>query len=444
MQIVRRETAILLLGDLTILASSLIFALFVRRFEWPSFDIILDNIVPFIPLFFLSLFVFYIAGLYEKQTIVVKRTMGERIFWTQFGNSLIAAVVFFILPLSIAPKTILLLYLFISVFLVSVWRLWVFPKTFVFPREQGVLIAHGSASLELRNEVNSNNRYRIMFADHLDPTMMTADELSKRIRQEVESGARVLVMDSNNEQVRKATPLLYNVMLQGVPVLQFSSLYEDIFDRVPLEHIDHAWLLENIPHTHVVYDFFKRVFDIVLALLGLIVAIPFVALASLVLLFDGGAPFIFPERVGKNGETIRLVKLRTMLFFDNGDPEKQKQNRVTTCGKFLRKTRIDELPQLWNILKGELSFIGPRPELPKLAEVYERAIPYYHVRHLITPGLSGWAQIKDYNAPRGQADIEKTSRKLSYDLLYLKQRSFGFDLAIALKTIRALLSFSGT
>lgn len=110
---------------------------------------------------------------------------------------------------------------------------------------------------------------------------------------------------------------------------------------------------------------------------------------------------------------------------------------------FLRKSRIDELPQLWNVFIGELSFIGPRPELPKIVSIYEEEIPYYAVRHLITPGLSGWAQIRDMDAPKGAADVERTARKLSYDLYYLKHRSFVLDLVIALKTLRALLSFSG-
>ena len=139
-----------------------------------------------------------------------------------------------------------------------------------------------------------------------------------------------------------------------------------------------------------------------------------------------------------------LVKLRTMLFYDAGDPEKQKMNRIIPFGKFLRVSRIDELPQLWNVLRGELSFVGPRPEFPKIAAVYEKEIPYYHARHVVPPGLSGWAQIKDYDAPKGPADVKRTRRKLSYDLYYVKHRSFALDIAIALKTIRALVSFSGT
>jgi lipopolysaccharide/colanic/teichoic acid biosynthesis glycosyltransferase len=189
----------------------------------------------------------------------------------------------------------------------------------------------------------------------------------------------------------------------------------------------------------------KRVFDVSLALALLVVAVPLTCIAAAALFIEGGTPFIRPERIGRGGKSIRLLKLRSMLIGDDrGDPELQKKNRVTRLGKLLRKTRVDELPQLWNVLIGELSFIGPRPEFPKIAEVYEREVPQYHMRHLIAPGLSGWAQIHDYDAPRGPADVVRTRRKVSYDLYYLKHRSFGLDLAIAIKTVRALLSFSGT
>lgn len=139
-----------------------------------------------------------------------------------------------------------------------------------------------------------------------------------------------------------------------------------------------------------------------------------------------------------------ILKLRTMLLDDRGDPELRARNRVTRLGALLRKSRIDELPQLINVLRGDLSFIGPRPELPSLVAEYQREIPYYGVRHMVTPGLSGWAQLYHTDAPRGGADVPRTRIKLSYDLYYLKHRSFGLDLAVALKTIRALLSFSGT
>jgi lipopolysaccharide/colanic/teichoic acid biosynthesis glycosyltransferase len=233
------------------------------------------------------------------------------------------------------------------------------------------------------------------------------------------------------------------MMAQGITFLEFSSLYEEIFDRVPLQYLDASRLIDTLPKHHLLYDVAKRLFDLVLALAATTVAVPFILVGVLLLALQGGEPFVLNERIGKGGRIFHIVKMRTMLFNDHGDPALQQKNRVTLLGQFLRRTRVDELPQLWNVLKGEVSFIGPRPELPKIAEVYNREIPQYQLRHLIAPGLSGWAQIHDADVPKGPADVVRTKRKLSFDLYYLKRRSFGLDLAIAFKTVRTLLSFSG-
>jgi lipopolysaccharide/colanic/teichoic acid biosynthesis glycosyltransferase len=118
-------------------------------------------------------------------------------------------------------------------------------------------------------------------------------------------------------------------------------------------------------------------------------------------------------------------------------------NKITKVGAFLRKSRLDEIPQLWSIWRGDLSLVGPRPELPALAQIYEKEVPYYNVRHLIQPGLSGWAQLYHENHPHQGANVEETKNKLSYDLYYVKNRSLILDLEIALKTIKALLSRTG-
>ena len=134
---------------------------------------------------------------------------------------------------------------------------------------------------------------------------------------------------------------------------------------------------------------------------------------------------------------IKMIKYRSMSI--------TQKEKITRVGGFLRRSRIDELPQLWNVLRGDLSLIGPRPELPHLVSEYAQTIPFYNLRHLITPGLSGWAQINDYDVPRrAQVEVEKTITKLSYDLFYIKNRSIVLDLNIALKTIRTLISRSGT
>jgi lipopolysaccharide/colanic/teichoic acid biosynthesis glycosyltransferase len=133
-----------------------------------------------------------------------------------------------------------------------------------------------------------------------------------------------------------------------------------------------------------------------------------------------------------------------MTGSDEGEDVLQSKHEVTKVGRFLRKTRLDELPQLWSVVRGDQSLIGPRPELPELVKHYAERIPYYNTRHLIKPGLSGWAQIHDYDVPRKGADVERTKRKLSYDLYYVKNRSLLLDVHVALKTIKALVSRSGT
>lgn len=441
----RRETAILLLGDFFMLAASLWAALTVRNLALPSGGYFLGNFLPFLPVFALSLVVFYIAGLYEKQTRPIRSVMGVRILGAQAATVAIAAILFFALPLSIAPKTILVLYLVVSVVAESLWRFHRMNLEMEDGnRVQALLVGTGAAVLELYDEVRGNDRYLIRFIDRVETAGSTEGMVLKAIEGGIRAGARIIVIDTSDASVMRDMSKYAEPKEDGIIIKDFASLYEEIFDRVSLDHLDSSQILAAASKQHALYDGAKRLFDIVLALFGAVIAIPFVCFAAAALSLDGGMPFFNHARIGKNGHPFSLLKLRSMLLNDHGDPELQKKNRVTALGRVLRKSRIDELPQLWNVLVGDLSFIGPRPELPKIAEVYEQEIPQYWMRHLITPGLSGWAQIHDYDAPRGSADVARTRRKLSFDLYYLKHRSFALDIAIAVKTLRTLFAFSGT
>ncbi len=441
----RRETIILLIGDFFILVASLWVALLIRNLAIPAPRYFEANFVPFLPMFLLSLVVFYVAGLYEKQTRPIRSAMGIRIFGAQAATVAIAAILFFIFPLSIAPKTILVLYLLVSVLAESLWRFYRMTREMnEYNRVPALLVGSGPSVLELYEEVQGNDRYMIRFGSFVDVHGLTVEEVRTAMAKGIDAGAHLLVADTINSTTIQEALSVSNRTTQDIAIVEFASLYEEIFDRVPLEHLDVAQLLESLPEHRSLYDAAKRLFDIALALIGAFIALPFVVVAAVLLFINGGTPFIFNERIGRGEHIFRIVKLRSMLLNDHGDPELQKKNHVTAIGRILRKTRIDELPQLWNVLVGDLSFIGPRPELPNLVEVYEHEIPQYRMRHVVTPGLSGWAQIHDYDAPRGGADVVRTRRKLSFDLYYLKHRSFGLDLAIALKTLRALLSFSGT
>lgn len=441
----RRETTVLLIVDFLILVASLWVALLIRNLTLPSLSYFEANAVPFFPMFLISLGVFYIAGLYEKQTRPIRRVMGIRIAGAQAATVAIAAVLFFIFPLSIAPKTILILYLVVSVIAESVWRFYRMNREMEESnRVPALLVGSGPAVLELYDEVNGNDRYLIRFVRCVEASTLVPGGVGKAILEHIQGGVRIVVIDTPHMATVRDLSAFHDFMKDGVIFRELASLYEEIFDRIPINHFDASQLLESLPKHHALYDTAKRLFDIVLVIAGTIIAIPFIGIVALLLLMSGGTPFIFSERIGKNGRIFRLVKLRSMLRNDHGDPELQKKNRVTPLGRILRKTRLDELPQLWNVFLGDLSFIGPRPELPNIAEVYKREIPEYWMRHLIAPGLSGWAQIHDADAPRGPADVARTRRKVSFDLYYLKHRSFGLDIAIALKTLRALLSFSGT
>jgi lipopolysaccharide/colanic/teichoic acid biosynthesis glycosyltransferase len=443
MAFVRREALLLLGGDIVLLCLSLWLALAVRSFSLPPFEYYLAHLTAFLPILLVSLGLFYISGLYEKQTRLVKRLLGERILGAQIANTVIAAVFFFVLPFRMEPKTILALHLLFSVLIISLWRFFIIPKVSYGSRAPALLVGQGKAVAELYEEVRENKKYRLTFSERVDTASVPGEEVARRVRAATGQGVRMIVLDTRDPVVRPMLASLYDRMVSGVSFVEFTDLYEEVFDRVPLAHVDHAWLLECLPREHKLYAYGKRAFDIIGSLVGLVCAFFFVVPAALIVALSGGSPFIYHERIGKGGAPFKILKLRTMLFNDHGDPELQKKNRVTRIGMFLRKSRIDELPQLVNILRGELSFIGPRPELPAIAQTYEREIPYYAVRHLITPGLSGWAQIRDMDAPKGGADTERTLRKLSYDLYYLKHRSPGLDIAIALKTLRALATFSG-
>jgi lipopolysaccharide/colanic/teichoic acid biosynthesis glycosyltransferase len=233
------------------------------------------------------------------------------------------------------------------------------------------------------------------------------------------------------------------LLFANIRFVDVADLYEELFGRIPEEILDEAWVLRSLSENKKnFYEFFKRLVDIILASTGAVLSLPlYPFVAILIKLEDRGPIFIKQIRVGRGDDLIVIWKFRTMHTSDDGEwLNKGGDKRVTKIGKFLRKSRIDELPQLWNVLGGSLSLIGPRPELPRLVSLYEKEIPYYRLRHLVVPGLSGWAQIHHESPPHS---ILETREKLTYDLYYIKHRSLFLDAAIILQTIRILLSRTG-
>ena len=444
----KREAAILLLGDIAIFAFSLWLALFFRYGELPASAVYGSHLVPFSIIFALSVLVFFIAGLYEKHTVILKSRLPNIILKAQLANSALAVLFFYLVPyFGITPKTNLFVYLVISFSLILLWRLYGFALFGSRKRQNAIIIGSGTELKELFEEVNNNTRYNLHFISSVDLNKVEAIDFQEEILNRVYGEeVSVIAVDLRSEKVEPLLPHLYNLIFSKVRFIDTHKIYEDIFDRVPLSLLQYTWFLENISLSpKFSFDFLKRLMDVAFASgLGLISLsfYPFVWLA--IKMNDGGTLWSVQERIGQSNRPIKLYKFRTMeTANDGGQWSKNNQNKVTKVGNFLRKTRIDELPQLWNVLRGDISLIGPRPEFPAPVKLYEKQVPYYGVRHLIKPGLSGWAQIHHDEHPHHMIDTAETKNKLSYDLYYIKNRSMMLDLKIALRTIKTLLSQSG-
>jgi len=434
----KKEALVLFLGDIGFFLVALWLTLLVRYGNTLNDILWMGHLIPFSFLFAIWAFVFFIAGLYEKHTLILRSRLPSIILRAQIINSGIAVLFFYFVPyFGITPKTNLFIDLFLSFGLIYVWRVYLSSFLGFKKREKALLIGGGEEMKELKKEVNENPRYALIFISSLDLNNIEDIDFRNEVLSRIYSeNISTIVIDLRNEKVVPILPQLYNLIFSKVRFIDKYKVYEDIFDRVPLSLINYNWFLENISSSHVTYDFLKRGMDISLSiLLGIISVLfyPFVYLA--IKLDDGGPIFFTQERVGRNNKIIKIIKFRTMFPGSS--------SKVTRVGDILRKMRIDELPQLWNVMRGDLSLVGPRPEILNLTKKYKKEIPYYNVRHLIKPGLSGWAQIHQEKPPKFDVEYDETKTKLSYDLYYIKNRSLLLDLKIALKTIKTLLSRSG-
>jgi exopolysaccharide biosynthesis polyprenyl glycosylphosphotransferase len=235
--------------------------------------------------------------------------------------------------------------------------------------------------------------------------------------------------------------LLLKLKARGVRVQDGAEFFESITGKVPLEMLRLSWLLFSpgyeLSQPLLLY---KRIVSVLFALLGLIISVPIMTIVAVLIYLDSPGPVIFrQQRVGKDGKLFTLYKFRSMR--DGADPEgkhapvQKSDSRVTRIGGLLRRTRLDELPQLYNILRGDMYFVGPRPFVPNQEEELSQKIPFYRQRWMVKPGATGWAQVH-----RGYcASLEDNTEKFSYDLFYIKNMSIGLDILILFQTIKILV-----
>lgn len=425
----RRTSLILALGDVALLYGALWITLTLRygsaeRGLWEL------HLVPFSIIFAILLLSFFIAGLYDLRVIAPERRHITLFFLTFLVGGGMAILLFYLVPAwKITPRLNLFIHLALASLFLFLWHLFV--SLFLVRRAKINVwfLAKGGECQEL-----------IAFlANH--------PQLGYQIASTPQE-AEIIVASSDLYQNATLQKELF-LLVPRVRFVSFSAFYERVIGKVPVSLISEMWFLENIAETEKeFFEIIKRIFDIMVTIFISIPGIFLFPLAALLIKSETRGPvFIKQNRMGKNGRLFTLIKFRSMIASGpNGLAEENGAQwaswhdmRITRVGKILRKTRLDELPQIWNILKGEMSFVGPRPERPEFVATLKKRIPFYEIRHMVRPGLSGWAQI---NFPYG-ASVEDALEKLRYDLYYLKHRSFLLDLTIALKTLKVLVSRAG-
>ncbi|MDD4476947.1 MAG: sugar transferase [Patescibacteria group bacterium] len=452
----RIKQFILFLGDILSLYAGLFLALSLRYLKWPEKEIGL-LLEPMILLFILAAIFFFIVGLYDlgkakNSWKFFQKIIISALLWIAFGT------IYFYLNSDIgaAPKTNLLLIAVFGFTFVSLWRYlqnkiltttWKIKVVFAGINKEAVELInllraepqHGYEIIGIISENASDGTDTV-------PVGKNLKELFEKTKQKSPNMIVVSPEFAMNDEILNE---FYGQIFRHSTVVDLADFYEEIFGRLPSFIFSESWFLTKLrEQDKKIYDRMHNLIDYASGLLmGIFFAItfPFVALA--IKSNSRGSIFFKQERTGKSGKKFTIYKYRTMKsmspdgsaeisgpqFASTGDA------RITLVGKFLRKTRLDEIPQFINILKKEMSLVGPRPERPEFVKQLTEKMPFYALRHLVKPGITGWAQLHESY----YGTIEENLRKLEYDLFYIKNRGPVLDMAILLKTINVILRFAG-
>lgn len=372
--------------------------------------------------------------------------------------TIIYVIIFFLSPRDALPRLFILYYAITSIILIGVWRTWrPFLIGWSYQPRRALVVGSGWAARAILEvlETEAKNDYEVVGVVSHPSTHAEVDQTVTLLRDgkllptTAESlNASEIILAYGSEMPGDMFQGIMDAYEQGFTITPMPILYEQITGRVPIEHVsESSWLIVLPVASSSVfnpYPFLKRLMDVLLALVGSFffgLMLPFISLA---MWYDSPGPVFFrQERVGKAGKTFKILKLRTMI------PDAEKMTgpqwasgddpRITRVGKFLRKSRLDEMPQLINVLRGEMSLVGPRPERPYFVEKLSQSIPFYRTRNLIKPGVTGWAQVR-YSYGNS---VEDSLTKLQYDLYYIRHQSLVLDILILLRTIGKMLKLAG-
>jgi sugar transferase (PEP-CTERM system associated) len=381
-----------------------------------------------------------------------------RVLQSLSATSILLAVLYFWFPSLIVGRGVFLVAAFLVITLVVGWRLvFEFAARRVGTSERLLLIGTTPAAVALARELHSRRmELGVEIVGFVDPDparvgepllnpgiIGTIDDIPAIVRDKKVDRVVVSLADARG---RLPMDKLLEMKLDGVSFDHLASIYEHYTGKIAIENLRPSWLIFSAgfrKNTRLVAA--KRTVDVIVASIGLLLAAPIIAIvAGLIKLTSPGPVFYSQVRVGQNGRVFSIRKLRSM----RPDAEKHTgavwsrgpaDSRITPVGHFLRKSRLDEVPQLWNVLIGDMSMVGPRPERPEFVENLTRDIPYYGQRHVVKPGLTGWAQVcYSYGA-----SVEDALQKLQYDLFYIKNLSMALDMFIIFKTVKTVVLRKG-
>jgi sugar transferase (PEP-CTERM system associated) len=401
---------------------------------------------------------FYLYDLYDFVVMHDRRELVLRLVQA-LGLAWVAlAVTMYAVPHLLIGRGVSLIALPLALFLMVAWRVaihWLLGHPSV--GEKILIVGSGESAVEIAREVleRRDAGYRIVgFVDNrpelvgqsiLNPRVIgLTSELAEIVRRE---SVDRIVVSMGERRGQFPTQELLRLSLSGdVAIEECTSFYERVTGRVWLDMLRPSWIIFSGRGRQArLSGALRTVMHRGVALVGAAVSLPFALLTAVLVKLDSPGPvFYTQERVGKNGRPFHIIKFRTMHIDAEKDGPvwagKDGDARVTRVGRIIRKIRLDEIPQFWNILKGDMNFVGPRPERPHFVRQLAEEIPFYEQRHLIPPGLTGWAQIK---YPYG-ASVEDARQKLQYDLFYIKNQSLVLDAVILFETVKTILFGRGT
>ena len=437
------KVVLLFVGDVIALYAGLFVTLVIRYGGGFYSQFVNAHAAPFTFIFALWLIVFYIAGLYDLRRHHNNLDFLKTFLVALVANGIIAALIFYLIPaFGIAPKTNLLITLVVFAAIEAIWRR-AFNRALSLREAPNkiIIIGGGKSAQEVVALLKSNPQLGYSVVTWLKDDVASSPVLDIKTLTTTH-GANGIVVPRHMKQNFGVASALYELLNAGVEIHDLTNFYELVMGKVPLDDLEEAWFLENLLVRNPLYEFLKRIVDIIFSIILGIVAIPLsLCIAIAVRLSSPGPIVLRQKRVGENGKPYTHYKFRTMRESTDGKNYwlDEDHARITPVGNFLRKTHLDELPQVVNLLRGELSLVGPRPDFYEFWETLKGEVPYYTIRTITKPGLSGWAQV---NFPV-TASIDETKERLGYDIYYLKNRSIALDLLIILRTIKTVLTASG-